>query len=293
MKKSFLLLLAACTLSLAACGQDKPTSSAVSMEEQLELDQKAFEAKFAPINAKAEALNQEIAAQGDRFQTDPAYQEEMIGRFNQLQDEVSVIMKAFVKENPSSYFCLDIVAQLLSMDTDFPEAEALFNSLSEEVRNSDNGKRLEQQMASKKKTAIGSVAPDFTQPNQDDKPVKLSDFRGKYVLIDFWASWCGPCRKENPHVVKAYAEFKDKNFEILGVSLDNPGQKQTWLKAVEKDGLTWPQVSDLKGWQNEAAQLYGVSSIPQNFLIDPNGVIIAKNLRGDALTKKLAEILNK
>lgn len=145
--------------------------------------------------------------------------------------------------------------------------------------------------ASKMKGLTGQTAPEITLPDPNGKEVKLSSFRGKYVLVDFWASWCKPCRDENPTVVKAYSKFKDKNFTILGVSLDRPGQKDEWMKAVMKDNLTWPQVSDLMFWSSPVVQLYSIEGIPYNVLVDPEGKIIAESLRGSALEVKLNEVL--
>jgi len=139
---------------------------------------------------------------------------------------------------------------------------------------------------------VGKTAPEISLPDTEGRTVKLSSFRGKYVLVDFWASWCGPCRNENPNVVQAFNQFKNKNFTILGVSLDRPGQKENWIKAIKDDNLTWTHISDLKYWQSEVVSVYQFGGIPFNVLVDPDGKVVAENLRGNALEQKLHELLN-
>ncbi len=203
------------------------------------------------------------------------------------------VYASYVRSNPASpiaLFALQNYAPMEAFDMKADKIEALFNTLSDANKSSSVGQAIQKRLASVKKTGIGQVAPDFTQNDTLGNPVSLSSFRGKYVLVDFWASWCRPCREENPNVVKAFNRFKDKGFQIIGVSLDQPGAKQKWLDAIHHDGLAWTHVSDLQYWNNAVAKAYGVEGIPQNFLLDPNGKIIAKSLRGEDLEKKLEEI---
>ena len=176
---------------------------------------------------------------------------------------------------------------------DYVDIAPLFNGLSPAIKASESGKQFAERLPKIKAVALGAIAPEFAEADTAGKMVSLSSFRGKYVLIDFWASWCGPCRQENPNVVKAFNHYKGQKFTIVGVSLDRPGAKDKWLKAIHKDGLAWTQLSDLKFWDSKAAGLYAVRGIPQNFLLDPDGKIVGKNLRGEDLENKLEEIFGK
>ncbi|MEO7924133.1 MAG: TlpA disulfide reductase family protein [Chitinophagaceae bacterium] len=197
----------------------------------------------------------------------------------------------YAKKNPSSPIALYALQQYAGWDINPDKVEPLFLALSETNKNYPSAADFKENIEIAKKTGIGKMAMDFTQNDTLGSPVMLSSFKGRYLLVDFWASWCGPCRAENPNVVKLFNKYKDRNFHIIGVSLDRPGQKERWMKAIHDDKLEWTQVSDLKFWDNEVAKQYGIKAIPQNLLLDPEGKIIAKNLRGDELDQKLGEAM--
>ncbi|RZS66878.1 TlpA disulfide reductase family protein [Pseudobacter ginsenosidimutans] len=188
--------------------------------------------------------------------------------------------------SPVAPFLMVVTAQL---DQDMASTERRFAKLKPAAQEGFYGKIIKERIDKSKIGQIGSQALEFTQADVDGKDVALSSFRGKYVLVDFWASWCKPCRMENPNVVENYNEFKGKNFTVLGVSLDR--EKESWLAAIKEDKLDWTHVSDLQFWNNAVARLYGIEGIPANLLIDPNGKVVARNLRGEGLKAKLRELL--
>jgi peroxiredoxin len=254
-------------------------------------DNKLLIAALKPGNDQKMAVLREADSASDAMKISPYFQNSIQRKYKVAQAQEEEVMRKFISDNPKSFMSLAALGTLNNSSNDPYQIEKIFNTLSPEIRATEGGVSFRQILDIAKTTAIGSIAPDFTQADTIGKPVTLSSLRGKYVLIDFWASWCGPCRQENPNVVKVYNQYKAKNFTIIGVSLDREDGKAAWLKAIKDDGLTWTQVSDLKYWANQAGVLYKVASIPQNYLLDPTGKIIAKGLRGADLEAKLAELL--
>ena len=238
--------------------------------------------------AQSAALNKEYSEYYKK--KDQAGMDRIDAAFDKLTEQKNIKNKQYLKDNASSPIAMFVLKQYAGYDINADDVEPLFHALPEVLRASPAGKDMSEKIETAKKTGIGKMAMDFTQNDTLGNPVSLSSFRGKYVLIDFWASWCGPCRQENPNVVKAFNAYNSKGFTVLGVSLDQPTAKDKWMKAIHDDNLTWTQVSDLKYWKNDVAVQYGIQAIPQNFLIDPQGKIVGKNLRGEALNKKLAEL---
>lgn len=254
-------------------------------------DNARYKALFAKIDANVETLMKEYNGYTTEQKKDETFMKPFMERYNAANKDRAPMNKKFVEENRNSYIGLITYRSIMGYDIDPKIVEPEYHKFSAALRATQTGKDIQTAIDGAKKSQIGAMFADFTQYDPEGKAVNLSSLKGKYVLVDFWASWCGPCRQENPHVLAAYNKYKNRNFEILGVSLDEPNKKAEWLKAVKEDGLTWPQVSDLKEGGNTAAKLYGVQAIPFNFIMDPSGKIVAKNLRGDKLEEKLEELL--
>ncbi|MCC9135414.1 redoxin domain-containing protein [Pontibacter silvestris] len=210
-----------------------------------------------------------------------------------LKDQYQVVQKQvknFLAQHPGSVVSAFGTATLVDPVNDFAFADSMATLYNDKLPNSKYTAMVNDRLKDYRNTAIGQQAPDISLTTPEGETKNLSSLRGKYVLVDFWASWCGPCRKENPNVVKMYDKYKDKGFEIYGVSLDQ--SKDRWVKAIADDNLKWVHVSDLKGWENSAALKYNVTAIPQTVLLDKEGKIIAKGLRGEDLEAKLASLLD-
>lgn len=241
-----------------------------------------------PLSEKYSGLVQEY--QAARQVNDTAKMSQIERAADDVSKEMSAAQKAFIKNNPSSFVTPSILRSL-SYEMEAGEIEAAINAMDTSVSKIPVVQELKVRLEAMKRVATGQKAPDFTLNDVNGNPVSLSSKIGsKLLLVDFWAAWCGPCRQENPNVVKVYNEFKNKGFDVFGVSLDQ--SKDDWVKAIADDKLTWTHVSDLKYWSSDAAKLYAVNSIPANFLLDETGTIIGRNLRGNDLREKVKELLS-
>ncbi|MGB4398887.1 MAG: TlpA disulfide reductase family protein, partial [Daejeonella sp.] len=245
--------------------------------------QSPFMAKLSALNEAAERQSQ-LGVPLDSILK--MYQPSM----KEAERELADYQKNYVAKNPSAFISVLLLPEMTRSTYNFLAADSSFNKLDSSVRLSPTGKAINEYISKEKKTSIGAFAPEFAAADTAGKAVALSSLKGKYVLLDFWAAWCGPCRQENPNVVRAFHKYKDKGFTVMGVSLDR--DRKDWLRGIKDDQLIWTNVSELKYFQSPTAMLYNIVSIPRNFLLDPTGKIIARDLRGPALLDKLEEIFN-
>lgn len=254
----------------------------LNSESQKEYDE--YKAADAPYKERVDSIYRVAMSNKGNAEMQTSLEELM----HEVDSQESNLIADFVEDHKNSVVSAYLISGKFMSRGEFGRAKELFSMLRPGVKNTVIGKQISDVLSKVALTEPGAKAPDFSQQNTNGDIVKLSDYRGKYVLVDFWASWCSPCRQENPSVRKAYTKYKDDNFEIIGISLDR--DRSQWVKAIQMDNLPWVQLSDLNGWDNEVSKTYGVQSIPENFLIDPKGKIVAKSLRGEQLNSKLAEI---
>ena len=256
----------------------------------LSTDYRELYTTLGPVQLQQAALDAEYKAASPETRASVAFRQRYNPRYYELEAQARRAHTDFIKAHPGSLLSLLSVQELTGLIPTYAAAAPLFALLSADVRNSPEGQAFATRLAQLQRVAVGVQAPDFELPTPDGRRVALASYRGKYVLLDFWASWCGPCRRESPEVVQLYQQFKNRSFDILGVSIDVASARSQWLKAIADDHLTWTQASDLRP-DNAAAMLYSVAAVPQNFLIDPQGKIVATNLHGDELKATLARLL--
>ncbi len=250
----------------------------------------AYVKKVGPMPWDIDRISNQEMAEVPELSSDTAFTNEVARHHYRMIDDYKKKNFQFAKDNPDSFFSPAALFMMVSNERTIEEAEPVFYALSPRIRATQAGKQIDELIKAHHSLKIGSKAPDFAQPNINGQAVKLSSLQGKIVLLDFWASWCVPCRQEIPNLVKQYEKYKDKGFEILSVSVDT--KRDLWLKALDQEKMAWTQLLDTKGDEKAAAKLYGVTGIPATFLVDKDGKLISTNLRGEELNKKLAELFN-
>ncbi len=241
------------------------------------------------INKKLVSLREDLFKA--QRENDTTTMSSLRDEFFEIQEEGKNYELNFAENNPDSYVTLMLIHRyLLNKAHSTNKVKELYDNLPEALKNSEEGKEVAKLLTDALKVEVGSKAPNFSAPNPEGKTIALNDVKGKVTIIDFWAAWCKPCRAENPNVVKVYNKYHEKGLEIIGVSLDK--NKEDWEKAIADDGLPWHHVSNLKHWNEPVARMYNVNAIPATFILNEEGVIVAKDLRGDALEEKIAELLN-
>ncbi|WP_316799788.1 TlpA disulfide reductase family protein [Pedobacter frigidisoli] len=258
-----------------------------------------FQKDFEVLQAKKLAIQEQIIKIGDQYnrameKKDSIAAKPYADKIFELNRQIAVsVYKNYAKSHAKTS-ALSVFAMQQYAGFGLPGVDSIYNSLAPAFKKLPTAIAIKAQLDEVARVTIGKTAPELSQPDTSGKVVSLKSFRGKYVLLDFWASWCHPCREESPYLIKAYEKFKANKFEILSVSMDSEKAKGAWLKAISDDKVgRWTHLADLKGFDNVAGKLYGIQSIPQNFLINPDGKIVAVNLRGDDLEKKLSEIFRK
>lgn len=244
--------------------------------------------KLLPLERKREALFATLSKENKKSEL---YVKNYVEQNEALAEAMQEVYKSFIMRHPKSIVSFYALERVGGAIPDCLELELLFSALDKHLRQSEQGRIWYAKLQVLKNTAVGAIAPIFSSTTPDGTSITLTDLRGKYVLLDFWAPWCSPCRSESPHLVKAYEKYSEKGFTIFNISLDSKNAKEAWEKAIKDDRLEkWNHASDLDGFKSATAVLYGIQAIPQNFLIDPSGKIVAKNLRGNYLDQELAKI---
>ena len=255
--------------------------------------------KFQKFNTESRAISEKVAKfekdngpemQKAQMSNDTVTINKLLKEYKKFQNEMNDYSKKFIKENPDAYLSVLLLENFLMRQYLTPEEiKSYFEGLDKDVKETKSGKKIKTALDSMTAIVIGKPAPNFSAPSPEGKTISLKESLGKVTIIDFWASWCGPCRAENPNVVALYNEFHPQGLNIIGVSLDKDAKK--WKEAIAKDGLVWPHVSNLKFWEDPIAKQYNVQSIPATFILDEKGNIVAKDLRGEELRAKVAALL--